>query len=60
MAHHIGLAQTGTGDECILHMTVEIVFVPVEYGGNAALRPVAGTVNQASFSDDGYSTLVCQ
>jgi hypothetical protein len=43
-----------------LYVTVEIVFVPVEYGGNAALRPVAGTVNQASFSDDGYSTLVCQ
>ena len=47
------VAQPGPSHQRVVHMRSVTVALG-QHGGNAALRPVAGTVGDAAFGDDGH------
>ena len=55
-AHRGLIAHAGARHERVGHVVVDAV-VRIEHGGDAALRPVAGTVDQGGLGHDGHALM---
>ena len=53
------IAQAGTGDQGVADM-LGVAVAGIEHGSNAALRPIAGPVQQLALGNDHHLVLLCQ